>query len=254
MNAVLALDCATIACSAAVWRDGEVVARRLRPGRRGHAEVLMPMVQDVMAEADLAYDALDAIAATVGPGTFTGLRIGLAAARGLALAAGLPLVGVTTLEAIAHGVPESARAGRAVLVVLDARRGQVYAQAFGPDLAPRGQPAAVAPGVGAARVSNGDVEIRSLLIGMMFGVEVFKPLRELAQLYHQGMVASAAAKGIFNMLDSPIEIEDPEQTDAASAGHTGGLSPAPEISFEDVRFGHICGRGLALVQVSFTLI
>jgi tRNA threonylcarbamoyladenosine biosynthesis protein TsaB len=170
MNAVLALDCATIACSAAVWRDGEVVARRLRPGRRGHAEVLMPMVQDVMAEADLAYDALDAIAATVGPGTFTGLRIGLAAARGLALAAGLPLVGVTTLEAIAHGVPESARAGRTVLVVLDARRGQVYAQAFGPDLAPRGEPAALAPGVAAALVDDAD---KVLLAGD--GVDLVRP-------------------------------------------------------------------------------
>ncbi len=170
MNAVLALDCATIACSAAVWRDGEVVARRLRPGRRGHAEVLMPMVQDVMEEAGLTYDRLDAIAATVGPGTFTGLRIGLAAARGLALAAGLPLVGVTTLEAVAHGVPESARAGRAVLVALDARRGQVYAQAFGPDLAPRSEPAALAPGAAAALVDHAD---KVLLAGD--GVDLVRP-------------------------------------------------------------------------------
>ncbi len=170
MNAVLALDCATTACSVAVWRDGEVVARRLRPGRRGHAEVLMPMVQDVMAEAGLGYDGLDAIAATVGPGTFTGLRIGLAAARGLALAAGLPLVGVTTLEAIAHGVPESARACRAVLVALDARRGQVYAQAFGPDLAPRGEPAALAPGAAAALVDDAD---KVLLAGD--GVDLVRP-------------------------------------------------------------------------------
>ena len=113
--------------------------------------------------------------------------------------------------------------------------------------------AAVALGVGAERVSNGDMEIRSLLIVMMFGVEVFKPLRELSQLYHQGMVASAAAKGIFNMLDSPVEIEEPEQTDATSAGHAGGLSPAPEISFEEVSFGYSGGRGLALEKVSFTL-
>ena len=142
---VLALDTATTACSAALMRGGAVRARRHAAMTRGHAEALMPMIEDVMAEAGEAYANLDLIATTVGPGTFTGLRIGLAAARGLALAGGLPIIGVTTLEALAHGVDGGLRAGRPVAAALDARRGEVYFQAFDGDLAPLGPPRAVAP-------------------------------------------------------------------------------------------------------------
>ncbi|MCH7931874.1 MAG: tRNA (adenosine(37)-N6)-threonylcarbamoyltransferase complex dimerization subunit type 1 TsaB, partial [Proteobacteria bacterium] len=92
---VLALDTATAACSVALWSDGTVLAQRFATMARGHAEALMPMVEAVMAEAGLAFADLDLVATTVGPGTFTGLRVGLAAARGLALAGGLPIVGVT---------------------------------------------------------------------------------------------------------------------------------------------------------------
>ncbi len=143
---ILALDTATAACSAALMRDGALAARRHVAMMRGHAEALMPMVEEVMAEAGAAYAELDLIATTVGPGTFTGLRVGLAAARGLALAGGLPGVGVTTLEALAHGVDADLRAGRPVAAVLDARRGAVYLQCFDGDLAPLGPPAAEAPG------------------------------------------------------------------------------------------------------------
>lgn len=127
---LLALDAATEACSAAVVTDDGVLAGRFEALRRGHAERLMPMVQAVMAEAALDYRALSGIVTTIGPGSFTGVRVGLAAARGIALAAGLPLVGVTTLEALAAAVPASERAGRRILAALDALRGQVYAQWF----------------------------------------------------------------------------------------------------------------------------
>lgn len=141
---LLALDTAAAACSAAVWADGVVVAARRERRERGHAEVLMPMVEATMAAAGLGYRALDAIAVTRGPGTFTGLRIGLAAARGLALAARRPLVGLTTLEVLAAGVPEALRE-RTVVAAMEARRGEVYAQAFSPLLTPLGAAAAVAP-------------------------------------------------------------------------------------------------------------
>ncbi len=95
---------------------------------RGHAEALMPMLEAVLAEAGVAPAALDALAVTVGPGTFTGLRVGLAAARGLALARALPLVGVTTLEAVAF--PVEARDGEAIAAAFDARRGEIYLQVF----------------------------------------------------------------------------------------------------------------------------
>lgn len=142
---ILGFDTATNACSAAVWRDGRVVARRFEPMARGHAERLMPMILEVMAEAGENFSGLDAIAVTNGPGAFTGLRIGLAAARGLALAEGLPCVAVTTLDAVAAGVPEAERRNRVLLVVLETKRADVYAQAFAPDGAPLGPPAARLP-------------------------------------------------------------------------------------------------------------
>ncbi len=168
---VLAFDTALAACSAAVWADGEVLARRRERLERGHAEALMPMVEAVRAQAGLAYDQLDRLAVTVGPGTFTGLRIGLAAARGLSLATGLPLAGVTTLEAVAAEAEQRLADAAPILAVLDARRGQVYAQAFGPGLVALSAPAVLAPeaaaelvpGAHAAVVGTGAKLVRARL-------------------------------------------------------------------------------------------
>ncbi len=154
---VLALDTATAACSVAVWCGGGLRAHRFSEMERGHAEALMPMVEAVMDEARLAYGDLDLVATTVGPGTFTGLRVGLAAARGLALAGDLPIAGVSTLEALAHGVGRERRAGRAVVAALDARRGEVYVQPFGADLAPLDSPRALAPETAAGALPPGPV-------------------------------------------------------------------------------------------------
>lgn len=154
MTMVLAFDTALGACSAALWRDGAVPARRLVEMTRGHAEALMPMVRSVIDDAGIAYDDLDAIAVTIGPGAFTGLRIGLAAARGMALAARLPVVGVTTLEALAHATGPDERVGRQVLAVIDSRRAGVYAQLFSHDLEPQGEPEICAPDALAARFAG----------------------------------------------------------------------------------------------------
>lgn len=142
---LLALDTATRGCSAAVWSDGVVVARRFEEMARGQSEALMPMVTAVMAEAGQGFAALDLVAATVGPGAFTGLRIGLAAARGMALALAVPCFGVTTLEAVAEGVPAAERESRNVLVALDAKRADVYVQLFSPALEPLSRPEARLP-------------------------------------------------------------------------------------------------------------
>lgn len=141
---LLAFDSATSACSAAVWRDGVVLARESATMARGQSEALVPMIARVMAAAGMDFAALDRLAVTVGPGAFTGLRIGLAVARGLALAQALPVSGVTTLEAIASAVPPASRK-RAVLAVVDAKRDDVYAQLFDSDLKPLGQPRALLP-------------------------------------------------------------------------------------------------------------
>lgn len=139
---LLAFDTATSGCSAAVFVDGRAVAHRAERMARGQSEALVPMLDEVLAEAALSYGDLDALAVTVGPGAFTGLRIGLATARGLALALGLPLAGVTTLEAVARSVPEAARAGRRVLVALDSKREDLYVQVFAPDLSLLTEPTA----------------------------------------------------------------------------------------------------------------
>ena len=100
---VIAIDTALGACSVAAL-DGQIVCgHRFLDMNRGHAEVLMGLVDEVEAEAGFGVLACDRLAVTVGPGTFTGLRVGLAAARGFALASGKPLVGLTTLHAIAAG-------------------------------------------------------------------------------------------------------------------------------------------------------
>ncbi len=136
---ILALDTALSACSVALWRHSEVCTRRYAAMERGQSEALMPMVDEVMKEADETFFDLDLVAVTTGPGAFTGIRIGLAAARGIALAADLPCLGVTTLEAVAHGVGAEERRDAAVLVVLDAKRTDVYAQAFTANLNPLGE-------------------------------------------------------------------------------------------------------------------
>lgn len=133
---ILAFDTATVACSTVVWCDGQFLARRLSAMERGHSETLMPMLAETLAEAGVGYQDLDCLAVTVGPGAFTGIRVGLATARGLALAAKLPCIGVNTLEAIAAAVPPEERVGRCVLAVIDSKRNDVFAQVFASDGAP----------------------------------------------------------------------------------------------------------------------
>ncbi|MEQ8193282.1 MAG: tRNA (adenosine(37)-N6)-threonylcarbamoyltransferase complex dimerization subunit type 1 TsaB [Rhodospirillales bacterium] len=151
---LLAFDTATRGCSAALWRAGGIEASRAAAMERGQSEALLPMIEAVMNEAGAGYDDLDAIAVTIGPGAFTGLRIGLAAARGMALAAACPVIGVGTLEAVARGVPESERSDRRILVVLDAKRADHYAQTFAPDLSPLNEPRALPAAAIAALVKD----------------------------------------------------------------------------------------------------
>jgi len=124
---ILAFDTALGACTAGVWRDGTVLAEERAVMAQGHAEALMPMIERIMAKAGTAYEALDRIAVTVGPGSFTGLRVGIATARGLAMASGKPAVGVTTTEALAASAMDTEAR---VLSVIDSKRGDTYAQMF----------------------------------------------------------------------------------------------------------------------------
>ena len=113
--------------------------------------------------------------------------------------------------------------------------------------------AAVALGWGALRVADGDLELRALMIVLMLGVEVFRPLRELVQLYHDGVMAMSSAEGIFAIMDSPVAVRDPDREGqtALPAGSVAGLRP--EIAFEDVSHSYSEGRRPALHDLSFIL-
>ncbi len=146
---LLALDAAGAACSAAVWRAGEIRAHHFETMTRGQSERLVPIIEAVMAEAGIAYAELDAIAVTLGPGGFTGVRIGLATARALALACDRPLIGLSNFEAVAAAVPEDVCRGRTLAVLIDAKRSDLYVQAF---------TAGIEPVTGARAIAVGELD------------------------------------------------------------------------------------------------
>ncbi len=121
---ILALDSAVARCSATVVADGEVIAGYQQDLERGHAAVLPVMVRDCLRDAGLHAWDCDAIAVTVGPGSFTGIRGGLALAQGLAAAAGRPIIGVTVGEALADSLP--LLGGRTLWCATTSRRGRVF--------------------------------------------------------------------------------------------------------------------------------
>jgi len=155
---LLAIETCMAACSAAVTGEdgaGQTVAlRELR--ERGHAEAIMPMVAAAMERAHCRFQDLERIAVTVGPGSFSGVRVGVAAARGLALATGAPLVGLTTLAVMAKGARRVLGLGEEPLAVAhDARRGQVYFAFFDGKGGALGEIALLAPAAAADLLEKG---------------------------------------------------------------------------------------------------
>ena len=151
---ILAIDTALDACAAAVLDTdaSRLIALESLAMKRGHAEALMPLIARVMKQSGLSFSALDRIAVTTGPGSFTGLRVGLSAARGIALAAGKPVVGLTTLAAYAAPVVSEA-SEQPVISAIDARHDHVYFQVVSGDGDPliRPQVAPIEEALAAAR-------------------------------------------------------------------------------------------------------
>jgi tRNA threonylcarbamoyladenosine biosynthesis protein TsaB len=131
---ILAIDTALDACAAAVLDTdaGQLIAQESLAMKRGHAEALMPLIARVMKASGVAFTSLDRIAVTTGPGSFTGLRVGLSAARGIALAADKPVVGITTLTAYAAPFVGDDSA-HPILSAVDARHDHVYFQVVSGD-------------------------------------------------------------------------------------------------------------------------
>jgi tRNA threonylcarbamoyl adenosine modification protein YeaZ len=164
---ILAIDTSCGAASVAAF-DGatrETLASGIMPMRRGHAEALAPLAQSVMAEVDGGFASLDAFAATIGPGSFTGIRIGLALARAFGVALGKPVIGVSTLVAFAAPLLADARPG-IIVSAIDARHGAVYFQTFEASGRPLFAPRVGAPleairsvGAGPARLAGDATEI-----------------------------------------------------------------------------------------------
>jgi tRNA threonylcarbamoyladenosine biosynthesis protein TsaB len=124
---VLGIETATSQASIGLWFDGEVVAEQSRAANGSHAMTVLPLLADTLRRAGVTVRDLDGIAVSCGPGAFTGLRVGLSVAKGLACATGVPLVAVPTLEALARTLTQH---HGCIWTVLDARKGELYAACF----------------------------------------------------------------------------------------------------------------------------
>jgi len=173
---ILAIDTCLGACSIAVLDGDRLLAARSEPMTRGHQERIAVLAREVMDEAGAAFSALTRIAVTVGPGSFTGLRVGLSFAKGLAVALSIPCVGINTLEALAGAT------GGFVAAVLDAKMAQVYLQVFDGGVSLMA-PDALEIGVAAARLAElhagGPVTLigsgAPLLAGVLAGAAIQTP-------------------------------------------------------------------------------
>jgi len=143
MAHILAIDTSTGPCSVAIWADNRITAYMENAKPIMQSASLMPLVEQALAESKLTYKDLNLVACTVGPGSFTGIRVGLASARGIAFAAQIPSAGYTTLEVLAYAT--KAKSGT-ILAILNAGKGEYYCQSFSAlGLTPLSEPMLTSP-------------------------------------------------------------------------------------------------------------
>lgn len=219
---VLAFDTSLGGGSVAVVASGTCLARVVESQPRALVERLLPMIEEAMATAGLGYRDLDLIAVTVGPGTFAGLRIGVAVARGLGVATGVPVAGVTSLEALAQGALSRSTPGSAIVAAIDGRRGQLYLQAFraGARLAPLDDPAAVDLGDLPARLPSGS----GVIAGSGAAIAA-RAAPHLAELPESTAIDAADVAALAASRPVPAGPPRPLYLRAPDAKLPGGLAP-----------------------------
>ena len=130
---ILAIDVANFSFSVALARNGEIIAFRTLAQERGQDALLMPLVLETLEEASITFKELDLISTTIGPGSFTGVRVGVAAARGISLASGKPTMGINSLAWVAESLPQDLVENKNILVALESKRQELFCQLFSPD-------------------------------------------------------------------------------------------------------------------------
>jgi len=202
---ILVIDTALNACTAAVYEDDSPLSQRSEQMAKGHQERIGVLVGDVVA-AGGGFEAIDRIGVTVGPGSFTGLRVGLAFAQGLAAALDVPVVGISTLEALAwsNGVPQGP-----VAAVIDARRGQVYLQLFR-DSIPDSAPEALA--VDAARLALAGADWRCVGSGAGLMTDDAETLQLVTNVTPAALAALTLAADPETHPARPLYLRAPDAT------------------------------------------
>lgn len=205
---LLALDTAANLCSVAVSdaESGTMLAQISEDIGKGHAERLMTIIEQVVAEAGIAINEIGKVVTSIGPGSFTGVRVGVATARGLALALRCPAIGISTLEALAYDA-RKAHPGRPVLSVIDARRDEFYTQFFAEDGAPTSEPMIVPlSGIVERLVDHGQNLVLSGSAASLVNAALDRPL-DIASAMATGTIAAFSQLGMLSqdtVLPSPL--------------------------------------------------
>jgi tRNA threonylcarbamoyl adenosine modification protein YeaZ len=215
---ILALDAALARCAAAIVVDREVLAARQTAATQGHAALLPLMAKDVLAEAGMTAASLDLVAVTVGPGSFTGIRAGLALAHGIAVAAGVPVVGVTVGETLAESLPFLGE--RHLWTAIDSRRGRVFLER-GDTVISASLDALPVPAGKVAVAGDAAPQVAARLAARDADVMLTDARLPLAR--HVAVVAERRIRGELRPLAAqPLYVDPPEAKLPA-----GGLRPPP---------------------------
>ncbi|MGL4242506.1 MAG: tRNA (adenosine(37)-N6)-threonylcarbamoyltransferase complex dimerization subunit type 1 TsaB [Beijerinckiaceae bacterium] len=208
---ILAIDTALGACSVCVFDGAEQLplAFEAEEMATGHAEALMPMIERVMGRVDGGFASLSRVAVSIGPGSFTGLRIGISAARAIGLAAGIPVVGVSTLAGYAAPLINASESG-VIAVAIDARHGAVFFQAFTMTgrtiVLPRVLPvkeAGRAIGAGPVKLAGsgaGALAVEAMTLGLKATLADLRPAPDITAIARLGLIAdpeTAPAKPLY---------------------------------------------------------